>query len=71
MPARYILLTGQHSGHAYIRGNDEAAERGEVWNYSKAVEDPKLEGQREIKAGTITIGKLLQEAGYVTACIRK
>ncbi len=45
-PARYILMTGLHSGHAYIRGNDEAGERGEVWNYAKAVYEPNLEGQR-------------------------
>ena len=29
-PARYMLLTGTHSGHAYIRGNEEWGERGEV-----------------------------------------
>ena len=24
-PARYMFLTGKHSGHAYIRGNDECS----------------------------------------------
>src|SRR5210317_641519 len=32
-PARCVLLTGKHSGHAYIRGNDEWGSRGEVWSY--------------------------------------
>ena len=28
-PSRYSLMTGLHSGHAYIRGNDEWDERGD------------------------------------------
>ena len=32
-PARNVLLTGQHLGHTYIRGNDGWAERGDIWNY--------------------------------------
>ncbi len=31
-PARCILLTGKHSDNAYIRGNNEWASRGEVWD---------------------------------------
>src|SRR5210317_1920829 len=31
-PARFNLLTGQHSGHSYVRGNDEWAQRGNVWD---------------------------------------
>ncbi|MCD4737597.1 MAG: sulfatase-like hydrolase/transferase [Bacteroidales bacterium] len=27
-PSRCVLLTGKHSGHSYIRGNDEWAARG-------------------------------------------
>ncbi len=34
-PSRCIFLTGQHSGHAYVRGNDEWASRGDVWNFEK------------------------------------
>src|SRR5690242_9258753 len=30
-PSRYSLLTGINSGKAYIRGNDEWDERGDVW----------------------------------------
>lgn len=30
-PSRAVLLTGLHTGHAYIRGNDETADRGDVW----------------------------------------
>lgn len=70
-PSRCVLLTGKHTGHAYIRGNDEWSERGDVWNYAKAVEDPNLEGQRPIPEGTETIGKVLQRNGYTTAIVGK
>lgn len=64
-PSRCALLTGKHTGHAYIRGNDEMGERGDVWH------DPALEGQRPLLPDTETIGTLLQEAGYVTGAIGK
>ncbi|WP_298262417.1 arylsulfatase [uncultured Lutibacter sp.] len=70
-PSRYMLLTGKHAGHARIRGNDEWAERGDVWNYKKTVEDPNLEGQRPILNSTTTLGKVLQKAGYKTAVVGK
>ena len=70
-PARCVLLTGKHSGHAYIRGNDEWAARGDVWNFASAVEDPGLEGQRPIPNSVVTVAELLQKAGYSTACIGK
>ena len=49
-PARATLLTGLHTGHAYIRDNDEMPERGDVWN------DPEIEGQRPLPADTVTLG---------------
>lgn len=70
-PSRYMLMTGKHPGHAYIRGNDEWGHRGEVWNYAKAVEDPNLEGQRPMPAETPTIARVLQDAGYKTGMIGK
>jgi len=70
-PARYSLLTGKHMGHSYIRGNDEWRDRGEVWDYIKAFSDPSLEGQRPIPENTVTIGKLLQKAGYTTGIFGK
>ncbi|SFO05025.1 arylsulfatase [Algoriphagus ornithinivorans] len=70
-PARCMLLTGLHSGHAYIRGNDEWRERGEVWDYAKAANDPNLEGQRPLPSGTLTIAKILQQNGYQTGIVGK
>lgn len=70
-PARCVLLTGKHSGHAYIRGNDEWAERGEVWDFAKAAEDPNLEGQRPLPDSIQTLGEVLRQSGYQTACVGK
>ena len=70
-PARCILLTGKHAGHAMIRGNDEWRERGAVWDYRAAVLDSNLEGQRPIPDSTLTIAELLQSSGYKTAIIGK
>ena len=70
-PARCVLLTGMHSGHAYIRGNDEWAARGEVWNYLAAIEDPKLEGQRPLPDSILTIAEILKGEGYTTGVFGK
>jgi len=64
-PSRCVLLTGLHTGHAYIRDNDEMNERGDVWR------DPELEGQRPILEGTYTLGSLFKDAGYATGAIGK
>ena len=70
-PSRCVLLTGKHTGHAYIRGNDEWNERGDVWNYLKVLNDPRLEGQRPIPDSVVTIAELLKQAGYSTAAFGK
>lgn len=70
-PSRCVLLTGKHTGHALIRGNDEMTDRGDVWNYEQVIENPFLEGQYPLKAGTVTIANLLKNAGYKTAIIGK
>ncbi|MDA0193595.1 MAG: arylsulfatase [Bacteroidetes bacterium] len=70
-PSRCVFLTGKHAGHAVIRGNDEWRERGEVWNYTKAIADINLEGQRPIPASTVTLAELLKAAGYQTGIVGK
>lgn len=70
-PSRCSLLTGKHSGHAFIRGNNEWAERGPVWDFVKMEEDPSLEGQYPIPAETVTFSKILQQQGYTTGCVGK
>ncbi len=70
-PSRSVLLTGKHSGHTRIRGNDEWDSRGDVWNYIAMLKDSTLEGQRPLLLGTVTIGTLLQQAGYKTGVVGK
>ncbi len=54
-PSRCSLMTGFHTGHTYIRGN-------------KAVQP---EGQHPIPAESVTVARLLREAGYVTGAAGK
>lgn len=70
-PARCMLLTGKHSGHAYIRGNDEWGSRGKVWDYRAMAKDSVLEGQIPLPDGTVTFAKKLQESGYKTSVYGK
>ncbi len=70
-PARYMFLTGKHAGHAYIRGNHEWKERGDVWNYIAMAKDSTLEGQKPIPQNTITLGHKLQQVGYRTGLVGK
>ncbi|MHC4211358.1 MAG: arylsulfatase [Planctomycetota bacterium] len=60
-PSRCVLLTGLHTGHAFVRDNREQGGWGP--------DEP--EGQLELPAGTVTVGRLLQQAGYATAAIGK
>jgi len=60
-PSRCTLMTGKHTGRAYIRDNFEMG----GWNEG----DP--EGQRPIPAGTETIARMLRRIGYRTAAIGK
>ena len=70
-PARCMLLTGKHSGHAYVRGNDEWGDRGAVWDYAAMANDPNLEGQRPMPSELKTIPEYLKEVGYSTGMVGK
>lgn len=70
-PSRCVLMTGLHSGHTQIRGNDEVPSRGDVWSHDSMYVHPELEGQAPLKEGTMTLGRMMQNAGYTTACIGK
>jgi arylsulfatase len=70
-PSRYLLMTGKNSGKAFIRGNDEWTEGGDVWNFKAMEANPYLEGQYPIPDSTITIAKVLKKAGYTTGIVGK
>lgn len=54
-PSRCSLMTGLHTGHAYVRGNSEV----------------RPMGQLPLPAWTQTLPRMLQRAGYKTALIGK
>lgn len=54
-PSRCVLLTGKHTGHAFVRDNHEI----------------EPEGQLPLPDGIVTLPKLLKECGYSTALIGK
>jgi len=70
-PSRCSLLTGLHTGHSFIRGNDELESRGDVNSHEAMYKDPSLEGQRPMPTGTMTFPLMFKQAGYTTACIGK
>lgn len=70
-PARGSLLTGLHTGHAHVRGNDEWSERGAVWDYDAMFANPYLEGQRPLPDSVFTLADMLKTAGYRTGIVGK
>lgn len=70
-PSRCVFMTGLHTGHAPIRGNDEDSQRGDVWSHKAMYENPALEGQKPMPEATPTLAALLQKAGYTTGCVGK
>ena len=70
-PSRYMLLTGKHAAHAYIRGNDEWGDRGPVWDYRAMARDSTLEGQRPLPDGEVLLPSRLKSVGYRTGMFGK
>ncbi len=56
-PSRAILMTGKHAGHSTIRGNSGVFD--DIWK------------RVPLRKDEITIGEMMQEAGYQTAFIGK
>jgi len=54
-PTRCVLMTGVHTGHAFVRGNREV----------------QPEGQAPMPADIVTLPRLLKKAGYTTGMFGK
>jgi len=64
-PSRCALMTGLHTGHTQVRNNKQVG-GDEGW-----VLGSTTGGQWPIKADTITVAKILKEAGYTTGAFGK
>lgn len=60
-PARCVLLTGKHLGHAEVRGNLQARTRFPEFT----------EGQYPLSAQAVTLAQVFRRAGYATAAFGK
>ncbi len=67
-PARCQLMTGKHSGHAYIRDN---AEYKDPDNLGAQLGWGKFTGQHPIPDEATTLAELLQAHGYATGAVGK
>lgn len=60
-PARCVLLTGKHTGHAEVRDNRQAQEHFPEFT----------EGQYPLSEKALTLAQVFRQAGYVTGAIGK
>ena len=60
-PTRCCLMTGKHTGHAYVRGNREVGGWGP--------EEP--EGQLSLPNRETTVAEVLKRRGYATSAVGK
>jgi len=64
-PSRCALMTGLHTGHTQVRGNKQVGGT-EGWKLGSTIG-----GQWPIRADTVTVAKILKEAGYATGAFGK
>lgn len=64
-PSRSVLMTGQHTGHTTVRGNMT------MQGGKPGKKGDKVVYRANLKADDITVGNIMQEAGYNTALIGK
>jgi arylsulfatase A len=64
-PSRCVLLTGKHTGHAYIRDNGNP--EGRILN----PEEGQFPGQHPIPDSEVTLAELLHNQGYATGAMGK
>lgn len=64
-PSRCTLMTGKHTGHAFIRNNGRPKDREH--KPSKGI----FAGQNPIPDSEVTIAEILKEQGYATAAMGK
>lgn len=66
-PSRCVLMTGKHTGHAYIRDNGDPRHL----QHLKSEYGWEFPGQNPIPEETLTVAEILKEKGYATAAAGK
>jgi len=64
-PSRCTLMTGLHTGHSQVRGNKQVGGK-EGWKLGSTIG-----GQWPLEEGTVTVAKILRDAGYATGAFGK
>lgn len=64
-PSRCTLMTAKHTGHAQIRSNKQVGGK-EGWQLGSTIS-----GQWPLEADTVTVAKILKDAGYKTGAFGK
>lgn len=64
-PSRCTLMTGLHTGHSQIRDNKQVGGQ-EGWQLGSTIG-----GQWPLEEGTVTVAKILKDAGYATGAFGK
>ena len=64
-PSRCTLMTGLHTGHSQVRGNKQVGGQ-EGWKLGSTIG-----GQWPLEEGTVTVAKILKDAGYTTGAFGK
>jgi len=64
-PSRCTLMTGLHTGHSQVRGNKQVGGQ-EGWKLGSTIG-----GQWPLQEGTVTVAKILKNAGYATGAFGK
>jgi len=64
-PSRCTLMTAKHTGHAQVRSNKQVGGK-EGWELGSTIG-----GQWPLEADTVTVAKILRDAGYTTGAFGK
>ena len=69
-PSRASFMTGQHTGHTYVRGNKEYWRTSPKMQYGENT-DYKIVGQEPYDASRVIIPEIMKDNGYTTGMFGK
>lgn len=69
-PSRACMMTGQHTGHTYVRGNKEFWQNANMIKYGNNIDYARV-GQLPYDTNQIIIPEIMKEQGYRTGMFGK